>query len=198
MYLHSRNFKVEVMIYVVKTYIIITFLKWSKLWLGFYESRFLNCQSDLIKQKQWQLLLFITLFRSKTMFGETDNIYGVFFTFSLYTEIFCKILLVPHNIVMDLNNVMLLTLEIIWLTTPAALAPCGVKFELKVPARCGPVPIKFLGIIGQDPSDSKSNQLHVDIFPFWCFHLFEVYSIYSINSKMTSNLRSPELQPAHL
>ena len=30
--------------------------------------------------------------------------------------------------------------------------------------------------IGQDPSDSKSNQLNVDIFRF-CFHLNEVYSI---------------------
>ena len=26
------------------------------------------------------------------------------------------------------------------------------------------VPKKFLGIVGQDPNDSKSNQLHVDIF----------------------------------
>ena len=31
------------------------------------------------------------------------------------------------------------------------------------------------GIVGQDPSDSKSNWLHVDIFQF-CFHSFEVYS----------------------
>ena len=45
-----------------------------------------------------------------------------------------------------------------------------------------PVPGKFLGIVGQDPSeDSSSNQLHVDIFRF-CFHSFEVYSIDS--SKM--------------
>ena len=28
------------------------------------------------------------------------------------------------------------------------------------------VPGKFLGIVGQDPSDSKSNRLHVDIFWF--------------------------------
>ena len=28
----------------------------------------------------------------------------------------------------------------------------------------------------QDPSDSKSNWLHVDIFRFCCFHSFEVYS----------------------
>ena len=38
------------------------------------------------------------------------------------------------------------------------------------------VPGKFLGIVGQGPSDSKSNWLHVDIFQF-CFHSFEVYSI---------------------
>ena len=43
---------------------------------------------------------------------------------------------------------------------------------------------KFLGIVGQDPSDSKSNQLHVDIFWF-CFNSFEVYSIDS--SKMIGN-----------
>ena len=29
-----------------------------------------------------------------------------------------------------------------------------------------PVPEKFLGILGQDPSDSKASQLHVDIFRF--------------------------------
>ena len=40
---------------------------------------------------------------------------------------------------------------------------------------------KFLGIVAQNPSDSKSNQLHVGIFRF-CFHSFEVYSKYS--SKM--------------
>ena len=43
------------------------------------------------------------------------------------------------------------------------------------------VPGKFLGIVGQDPSDSNSNQLHVDIFRF-CFHSFEVHFIDS--SKM--------------
>ena len=43
---------------------------------------------------------------------------------------------------------------------------------------------KFLGIVGQDPSDSKSNWLHVGIF--WLFfHSFEVYSIDS--SKMIGN-----------
>jgi hypothetical protein len=31
---------------------------------------------------------------------------------------------------------------------------------------CEAVPGKFLGIVGQDPSDSKSNRLHVDIFHF--------------------------------
>jgi hypothetical protein len=35
------------------------------------------------------------------------------------------------------------------------------------------VPGKFLGIytVGQDPSDSKSNRLHVDIFRFCFIHL---------------------------
>ena len=34
-----------------------------------------------------------------------------------------------------------------------------------------PVPRRFLGIIGQDPRSSKSNQLHVDIFQFYFIHL---------------------------
>ena len=34
-----------------------------------------------------------------------------------------------------------------------------------------PVPRKFLGIVGQVPSDSKSSQLHVDIFRFCFIHL---------------------------
>ena len=34
------------------------------------------------------------------------------------------------------------------------------------------VPGKFLGIVGQDLSGSKSNRLHVDIiFRFWFIHL---------------------------
>ena len=33
------------------------------------------------------------------------------------------------------------------------------------------VPGKFLGIVGQDPNDSKFNWLHVDIFRFWFIHL---------------------------
>ena len=43
------------------------------------------------------------------------------------------------------------------------------------------VPENFLDIVGQDPSDSKSNQLHVDIIRFGVGS-FEVYSIHS--SKM--------------
>ena len=34
-----------------------------------------------------------------------------------------------------------------------------------------PVPEKFLGIVGQEPSDFKSNWLHVDIFQFCFTHL---------------------------
>ena len=43
---------------------------------------------------------------------------------------------------------------------------------------------EILGIIGQDPSVSKSNQLHVDIFRFF-FYLSQVYSIDS--SRMMGN-----------
>ena len=50
------------------------------------------------------------------------------------------------------------------------------------------MPGKFLGIVGQDPSDSKSTRLHVDIFWF-CFHSFKVYFVDS--SKMIGN--SPEV-----
>ena len=49
-------------------------------------------------------------------------------------------------------------------------------------------PGKFLGIVGQDPSDSKSKWSHVDIFR-GCFNLFEVYSI--VSSKIIGN--SPEV-----
>ena len=34
-----------------------------------------------------------------------------------------------------------------------------------------PVPRKFLGIVGQDPSDSKSSRIHVDIIWFCFIHL---------------------------
>ena len=49
---------------------------------------------------------------------------------------------------------------------------------------CEPLPGKFLGMVGQDPSDSKSSRLDIDIFRF-CFHSFEVYSIES--SKLMGN-----------
>ena len=51
-----------------------------------------------------------------------------------------------------------------------------------------PVPRKFLGIGGQDRSDSKSSWLHVDIFQILLYS-FEVYSIDP--SKMIGN--SPEV-----
>ena len=35
--------------------------------------------------------------------------------------------------------------------------------------RNGPAARKFWGIVGQDPSDSKFSQLHVDIFRFASF-----------------------------
>ena len=49
------------------------------------------------------------------------------------------------------------------------------------------MPGKFLGMVGQDPSDSKFGQLHVDILRSY-FYLFEIYSKNS--SKMIGN--SPE------
>ena len=38
------------------------------------------------------------------------------------------------------------------------------------------VPGRFLHIVGQNPSDSKSNQLHVDSFQIWLY-LLGVYSL---------------------
>ena len=43
--------------------------------------------------------------------------------------------------------------------------------------RNGPAARKFWGIVGQDPSDSKFSQLHVDITSSVLHHSFEVYSI---------------------
>ena len=47
------------------------------------------------------------------------------------------------------------------------------------------MPGKFLGIVGQDPCDSKYSRLHVDILWFY-FHSFEAYSSMD-SSKMISN-----------
>ena len=64
-----------------------------------------------------------------------------------------------------------------------------VDKSFRVVTECAPVPGKFLGIVGQDPSDSTSSRLHVDIFRC-CFHSCGVY--YSIDSsKMIGN--SPEV-----
>ena len=41
-----------------------------------------------------------------TRLCETDNICIIFLTFNMNDGILCRILSVPHNIVMDLNNVM--------------------------------------------------------------------------------------------
>ena len=48
------------------------------------------------------------------------------------------------------------------------------------------LPQKFLVIACQDPNDSKSSWLHVDIIFQLCFHSFEVYSSID-SSKMIGN-----------
>ena len=48
---------------------------------------------------------------------------------------------------------------------------------------------KCLGIVSQDPHDSKSSRLHVDIFRF-CFFIYLVYSSID-SSKMMGH--SPEV-----
>ena len=52
------------------------------------------------------------------------------------------------------------------------------------------VPGKFVDIVSQDPSDSKSSRLHVDIIFRICFHSFVVYSSIDF-SKTIGN--SPEV-----
>ena len=52
----------------------------------------------------------------------------------------------------------------------------GWVFPLGQGDGCLPVAGKFLGIAGQNPSDSKSSWLHVDIFRFCYIHLR--YSLY--------------------
>ena len=44
--------------------------------------------------------------------------------------------------------------------------------------------------VGQDPGDSKSSGLHVEIIFQFCFHSFEVYSLID-SSKMIGN--SPQV-----
>ena len=61
-----------------------------------------------------------------------------------------------------MNKVFTRALEIMRKVVVASMWMCSL-----------PVPMKFLGIVGQDPSDSKSNWIHVDIFRFF-FHSFEV------------------------
>ena len=43
------------------------------------------------------------------------------------------------------------------------------------------LPVKFLGIVGQDPSESKFNQLHVHMIFRLCFYSFQVYSMDLLN-----------------
>ena len=55
--------------------------------------------------------VYITSFRSITMFCRTNNICGIFPIFTSNMRIFYRILSVPHNTVMDLYNVMKITLQ---------------------------------------------------------------------------------------
>ena len=48
----------------------------------------------------------ITLFRSITMCVGLTIFYRIFSIFDLNDRIICRIILTPHNIVVDLNNVM--------------------------------------------------------------------------------------------
>ena len=69
---------------------------------------------------------------------------------------FHKILSVPPNTVMNMNNV---TVNLLCLLSP-------IKYAIE---EWGPVPGKFLSIVSQDPSDSKSTQLHVASSGFGLF-----------------------------
>jgi hypothetical protein len=52
----------------------------------------------------------------------------------------------------------------IFFTRPLLLSNSGEAWVKVVPG-------KSLGIVGQDPSDSKSNRLHADIFRIFFIHL---------------------------
>jgi hypothetical protein len=54
-----------------------------------------------------------------------------------------------------------------------------VRGNMELPIQC---PRRFLGIIGRDPSVSKSNWLHIDIFQIF-LHQFEVVSQILLNDR---------------
>jgi hypothetical protein len=49
---------------------------------------------------------------------------------------------------------------------------------------------KFFNIVGQDPNDSKSSRLHVDIIFRFCFHSFEEAYSSKYSSQMIGNSRT--------
>ena len=61
-----------------------------------------------------------------------------------------------------------------------------------------PMSEKFLGIVGQYPSDSKPNQLHVDIFQFCLIYLRYILQIplewYTLNSVISTSIISLTLE----
>ena len=57
-----------------------------------------------------------------------------------------------------------------------------------------PVPGKFLSIIGQDPSDSKSNQLHVDIFRFCFIHLRYTVAYKQLRLKIILKIENKKIE----
>ena len=119
--------------------------------------------------------------------------------FAKYFFIFYRKLSVPRNIDMDLDNVMhVMVVDQVQKNQWASYNPDSElkilidQLKPEVPTErfwdfdinvvllyveierfkvISPVPMKFLGIVGQDPSDSKSNWLHVDIFRFYFIHM---------------------------
>ena len=83
-----------------------------------------------------------------------------------------------------------LLLHLLWLETHtrSCWSRFGIKFDALSSAKSlysthhketlGLMSGKFFNIVGQDPSDSKSNWLHVDIYRFF-FDSFGVYSFYN-------------------
>ena len=90
-----------------------------------------------------------------------------------------EVLLIGKNHL--LSKLTTITTDFFVLLTVPSLDGMSKNFTCSL--HCIQVLGKFLGINGQDPSDSKSNHLHVNIFHF-CFHSFETDSTNS--SKMIS------------
>ena len=98
-------------------------------------------------------------------------LYGIFLTLNMITRIFHRILSIPQNNLMDLNNVMKdvnMYPVLYWKTVGSRPTMPRTMPRREV--------FGHLYIVGQDHVILNPNRLHVDTFRFCYFHSFEVYS----------------------